>query len=147
MPTTEKIMRNKMQTNKTFAMLGMLRKSAFTTSFRPGRRLMNRSGRSARSVRRLLRLLSEELPGPIKRGKIETQTMEKSRMFHESWRYVPLPRMNPRAMILIIISAVNTRVKVVSKIDKILARLESGSRKGLSTAKATLEIKIRTKIT
>mmetsp|Transcript_56419 Transcript_56419/g.118000 ORF Transcript_56419/g.118000 Transcript_56419/m.118000 type:complete len:203 (+) Transcript_56419:664-1272(+) len=106
----------KSATRLTFPILGRLFKRAFTAILSPGLRLIMRSGRRERNVRRPLRPLLDEVP---KADIIEMTTTTKSSQFHASLRYAEGCRIRPSEMIFKAISQKNINVKVLSIIPRI----------------------------
>mmetsp|Transcript_27437 Transcript_27437/g.88180 ORF Transcript_27437/g.88180 Transcript_27437/m.88180 type:complete len:232 (+) Transcript_27437:2225-2920(+) len=127
----------------TFRMGGMERKSAFTTSLSPGLRLITRSGRSARSVRRVRKALNSCAPAR-KEDASDTITITKSNTFHPDRRYAFSCSANPCTMILSTISTVNSVVATTSSTVSTPDIVESGSFRGLSMASVTEDTKMTT---
>jgi hypothetical protein len=87
-----------------------------------------------------------ELPGPTPEMlKIDTKSTAQSKIFHVSLKYALVSDINPYARILMTISAEKRQVNAMSQIFNTLAKIVSGSDKGLSTAKQKL-LKIMSKV-
>mmetsp|Transcript_57868 Transcript_57868/g.135887 ORF Transcript_57868/g.135887 Transcript_57868/m.135887 type:complete len:352 (-) Transcript_57868:2010-3065(-) len=109
-----------MTTMMTLNMAGMLDSRHTTAIFRPGLRLMTRSGRRARSARRALSdLRLSPLPNELKS---ETATMAASRTFHGFLRYACLCATRPSETIFKIISTRKKRVKTTSMFRNVSTR-------------------------
>ena len=122
MATMPKIIKKSTQISKMLMMGGIDARSALTIKRSPGARLIMRSGRSARKVRRDRNELNGSFPCPScpeRKGTIprmEMITMTKSRMFHPVCRYAwgKGRRMNPIETIFRIISMTKHQVMMTS---------------------------------